>query len=149
MKSKKQNAPRSGCPINVVLETLGDAWSFLIVRDLMFKERKTFNEFLNAEEKIATNILSNRLQRLETAGIVSKQRDHNDTRRYNYRLTEKGIDLAPLLVEMVMWAAKYEKTAMSPVLLQRITENREAFIADVRKRRHSELAMDSSLDAGV
>lgn len=134
MKTKKQDEPRSGCPINVVLEILGDAWSFLIVRDLMFSERKTFNELLHAGEKIATNILSNRLQRLETAGIVSKQRDSGDTRRYIYRLTEKGIDLAPLLVEMVRWAVKYEKTAMPPALTQRIAEDQEAFIADVRKR---------------
>ncbi|QFY42200.1 helix-turn-helix transcriptional regulator [Candidatus Methylospira mobilis] len=139
MKTKKHNALRSGCPVNVVLETLGDAWSFLIVRDLLFRERKTFNEFLHAEEKIATNILSNRLQRLEAAGIVSKQRDSDDTRRYIYRLTEKGIDLAPLLVEMVVWATKHEKTAMPPALVQQITGNREAYIADIRRRRQCEL----------
>jgi DNA-binding HxlR family transcriptional regulator len=134
MKTKTQRGRRSGCPINVVLETVGDSWSLLIVRDLMFKEKKTFNEFQNAEEKIATNILSDRLQRLDHAGIVIKQSNLNDARRYIYRLTEKGIDLAPMLIEMFLWAARHEKTAASPAVIREMTRNREAFIADLRSR---------------
>ena len=134
MKTKTQSGRRSGCPISVVLETLGDSWSLLIVRDLMFKERKTFNEFLSAEEKIASNILSDRLRRLEAVGIVLKQRDPDDARRYIYRLTEKGIARAPMLIEMILWAARYEKTAAPPAVIREMTRNREAFIADVRSR---------------
>ncbi len=132
--TKTPQGHRSGCPINVTLETLGDTWSLLIVRDLMFFGRKSFNEFLNAGEKIATNILTERLQRLENAGIIVKQRNPDDARKYMYRLTEKGIDLAPLLVEMILWAARYEKTSAPPQVLKRMRVDREAFIAEVRER---------------
>jgi DNA-binding HxlR family transcriptional regulator len=134
MKTKTQCARRSDCPINIVLEAAGDSWSLLIVRDLMFKERKTFKEFLGADEKIATNILADRLQRLETIGIIMKLRDPGDARRYIYRLTEKGIDLAPILVEMILWAAKHEETAAPAALVRQMTRNREEFIAGVRSR---------------
>lgn len=106
----------------------------LIVRDMMFLGRKTYNEFLNAGEKIATNILSDRLQRLESSGIIVKQRDPADARRYIYRLTEKGIDLAPMLIEMIIWGAHYEKTAVPPEVIQKMLEDREGFIASVRSQ---------------
>lgn len=106
----------------------------LIVRDMMFLGRKTYNEFLNAGEKIATNILSDRLQRLESSGIIVKQRDPADARRYIYRLTEKGIDLAPMLIEMIIWGAHYEKTAVPPEVIQKMLEDRVGFIASVRSQ---------------
>lgn len=132
--TKEPEGRRSGCPINVTLETLGDSWSLLIVRDLMFFGRKRFNEFLNADEKIATNILTERLQRLENAGIIIKQRDPDDARKYLYRLTEKGIDLAPLLVEMILWAAHYENTAAPPQVIKKMRADRAGFLAEVRER---------------
>lgn len=132
--AKEMEGRRSGCPINITLETLGDSWSLLIVRDLMFLGRKRFNEFLSADEKIATNILTERLQRLESVGIITKQRDPDDARKYIYRLTEKGIDLAPLLVEMILWAARYENTAAPPQVLKKMRADREAFVAEVRAR---------------
>lgn len=140
MTEKAPAGRRSGCPINITLEVLGDTWSLLIVRDLMFFGRKTYNEFLNAGEKIATNILSERLQRLECSGIVAKQRDPADARRYLYRLTEKGIDLAPLLVEMILWAARHEQTAAPAEVIREMTENREDFIAQLRERWRAEAA---------
>ena len=82
---------RSHCPISIALETLGDAWSLLIVRDLMFKDRQTYNEFLLGGEGIASNILVDRLRRLENAGIIEKKRDTSDARRFIYRLSAKGI----------------------------------------------------------
>ena len=88
---------RSGCPISIALETLGDAWSLLIVRDLMFKERRNYNEFLQGGEGIASNILADRLRKLEAAGIVEKQRDAADARRFSYRLTAKGRELLATL----------------------------------------------------
>jgi DNA-binding HxlR family transcriptional regulator len=100
MREKAPAGRRSGCPINILLEAVGDTWSLLIVRDLMFFGRKTYNEFPNAGEKIATNILSDRLQRLESSVIVAKQRDPSDARRYLYRLTEKGTDLAPVAMPL-------------------------------------------------
>jgi len=134
MKTKTPCDRRSGCPINVLLEAIGDSWSLLIVRDMMFFGRKTFNEFLNAGEKIATNILADRLQRLETSGIIMKQRDLTDARRYVYRLTKKGIDLAPVLVEMIIWAATHETTDAPPHIIKMMLEDRERFISEVREK---------------
>lgn len=134
MKTSTHCEHRSGCPINVMLEAIGDSWSLLVVRDMMFFNRKTFNEFLNAGEKIATNILADRLQRLEASGIIMKQRDLNDARRYVYRLTKKGIDLAPVLVEMIIWAATHEATDAPPDVVKMMLEDREHFIAEVREK---------------
>lgn len=119
---------RSGCPISIALELLGDSWSLLIVRDLMFKGRRTFNEFLDSGEGIATNVLAERLRRLEGGGIVEKRPDPDDGRRVLYRLTRKGIDLAPVLVEIVVWSATYERTEAPLELVRQMKVNREAFI---------------------
>jgi len=105
---------RSGCPISIALELIGDPWSLLVVRDLMFKGLNTFDAFAGAGEGIATNILSDRLGRLEAAGILIKRRDSTDGRRFVYQLTPKGKDLEPVLVELVLWSAKHEKTDAPP-----------------------------------
>jgi DNA-binding HxlR family transcriptional regulator len=99
------------CPISLALELLGDPWTLLIVRDLMFKGRHTFAQFLAGGEGIASNILSERLVRLENARIVTKRPDPTDARRFIYRLDDKGIALAPVLVELVLWSAEHERTA--------------------------------------
>jgi DNA-binding HxlR family transcriptional regulator len=132
MPRKSSTRRRSGCPISIALELLGDQWSLLIVRDLMFKGRKTFNEFQNAGEGIATNILADRLARLETSGILTKQPDDGDARRYTYRLTEKGIDLAPTLTELILWASTYENTEAPPTVLREIKERRRRFLDRAR-----------------
>jgi DNA-binding HxlR family transcriptional regulator len=133
MKSTRRSERRSGCPISTALDLVGDAWSLLIVRDLMFKGLRTFNEFLNAGEGIASNILSDRLARLERGGILTKERDPQDARRYVYRLTEKGIDLAPALLEIVLWAARYEATDAPESTLGEMRSHRERFLAEVRR----------------
>jgi DNA-binding HxlR family transcriptional regulator len=125
---------RSGCPISIALETLGDAWSLLIVRDLMFKDRRTYNDFLRGEEGIASNILADRLRKLEDAGILEKCRDHSDARRFIYSLSERGIDLAPVLVELILWSARHEVTDAPVAVIKAMRSDRHAFIADVRKR---------------
>lgn len=125
---------RSGCPISIALETIGDAWSLLIVRDLMFKDRRTYNEFLQGDEGIASNILADRLRKLEAAGIVDKQHDPSDARRFIYRLSAKGIDLAPVLVELVIWSARHEATDAPAAVLRAMRSDREGFIAGVRER---------------
>lgn len=127
-------APRSGCPISIALELLGDAWSLLIVRDLMFKGRRTFNEFLAGGEGIATNVLTDRLRRLENAGIVRKRPDPDDGRRALYALTPKGLDLAPMLVELVLWSAAHGQTDAPPEVVLRMRTDRDGFIAEVRAR---------------
>lgn len=100
----------------------------------MLLGRKTFNEFLNADEGIASNILTDRLLRLEANGIVSRQRDIEDGRRIVYRLTKKGIDLAPLMTEMMLWAAQYENATSHPEMLDSLRNNREQFIEDIKSR---------------
>jgi DNA-binding HxlR family transcriptional regulator len=132
MKKSSNSSRRSGCPISIALETLGDAWSLLIVRDLMFKGKHTFAEFQGAGECIATNVLTDRLAKLEAAGLISKRDDPDDARRYLYRLTQKGIDLAPVLVELVLWSARYEDTAAPPPVLRQMRKSREKFIEGVR-----------------
>jgi DNA-binding HxlR family transcriptional regulator len=134
MKDKLRISRRSGCPISIALEIFGDAWSLLIVRDLMFKGLRTFSEFASSGEKIATNILSDRLARLEAAGILTKAADPADARRVHYRLTEKGMDLAPAMVEIVLWGARHERTDAPPSMLRAMRLHREQFLADIRER---------------
>jgi DNA-binding HxlR family transcriptional regulator len=132
---KKKAAPkrRSGCPLNASVEMLGDRWSLLILRDMMLRGYETFNEFLQSDEKIATNILTDRLRRLESYGIIETERDPADGRRMIYTLTPKGIDLAPVLTEMVLWAARHEETGNQP-LVRQMRIAREQLLADVRQR---------------
>lgn len=125
---------RSGCPISIALELLGDAWSLLIVRDLMFKERRTFNDFLTGGEGIASNILADRLRKLEDANIIAKRRDPQDARRFIYRLTSKGIDLAPVLVELVIWSARHQQTDAPAAVVRSMRADRDGFVANVRQR---------------
>lgn len=132
-RSSEPRPHRSGCPISIALELLGDAWSLLIVRDLMFKNRRSYNEFLTGGEGIASNILADRLRRLEDGGIIEKRRDAADARRFVYRLTRKGIDLAPMLTELVVWSARHETTDAPPAVVRAMRTDRDAFIADVRK----------------
>lgn len=134
MPNPSSRGRRSGCPISIALEIVGDAWSLLIVRDLMFKQRQTYNEFLQGGEGIASNILADRLRRLEAAGIVDKQRDPLDARRFVYRLSAKGIDLAPVLVELVIWSARHERTDAPAAVVRAMRTDRDAFIAGVRER---------------
>src|SRR5512143_2370672 len=115
---------RSGCPLNASVEMLGDRWSLLIIRDMMLRGSRTFKEFLGSYEGIATNILADRLQRLERYGIIRSERDPGDGRKLVYLLTPKGIDLAPVLTEMVLWAARHEDTGNQP-LLREIRQDKE------------------------
>lgn len=98
---------RSQCPISTALDIFGDKWSLLVLRDLIFNNKNTFGEFLNTDEKIATNILADRLATLEAGKIISKH-DHPDSKaKVLYKLTEKGVDLIPVLVELIVWSEKY------------------------------------------
>jgi len=125
---------RSGCPVSVALEKFGDRWSLLIIRDLMVRGYRTFKEFQESGEGIATNILADRLRKLEAAGILRAEMEPSDRRRLNYRLTEKGIDLAPVILELLIWGARHEKTKASCALIERLAANREALLREVRRR---------------
>ena len=134
MPEKARPKRRSGCPVGISLDLVGDRWTLLIVRDLMVRGFRTFKEFEEAGEGIATNILSDRLRRLEAAGIVTAKTEAEDARRVRYRLSEKGIDLAPVLLDLLLWGAKYEKTGTPPELLARIERDRSGFLNEVRRR---------------
>ena len=124
---------RSPCPVTFALDQVGDKWSLLVVRDLMFHGKKTYGEFLESGEGIATNVLADRLKCLETEGLVEKIRDPENKRRYLYSLTGKGLDLAPVLLEMVRWSAKYDADTGTPKeFLDMIENDREGLIEKVR-----------------
>lgn len=113
-KIKKGQQWRSDCPINFSLEIFGDIWSLLIVRDIVYFGKKTYGEFLESEEGIATNILARRLIQLEQKGILKKQSDATDRRKEVYSLTDKGLDLIPILLELASWGAQYNPQADIP-----------------------------------
>jgi DNA-binding HxlR family transcriptional regulator len=125
---------RSGCPLSASLEVFGDRWSLLIVRDLMVRGFRTFGEFQSSGEGIATNILSDRLKRLDAAGIIGREAEESDGRRVNYRLTQKGIDLAPVLLEIFVWSAKYERTGASREIITEMERHRDRVVAEARRR---------------
>lgn len=134
MPQRRKSKPRSGCPVSVALEKFGDRWSLLIIRDLMVRGYKTFKEFQESGEGIATNILADRLQKLQDGEIILREPELTDRRKISYRLTEKGIDLAPVLLELLLWSAKHEQTGAPCELMAQMAQNREAVLAETRRR---------------
>jgi DNA-binding HxlR family transcriptional regulator len=123
----------TGCAVAYGVDTFGDRWSLLVIRDLMLKGRETYGDFLAAGEGIATNVLADRLKHLESEGIVKKTRDPENGRRFLYALTEKGRDLAPIIIEIVRWSGKHDrKTTASRDLLRRIETDSEGLVAEIR-----------------
>ena len=112
---------------------LGDRWSLLIIRDMMLRGFCSYKEFLQCYEGIATNILGDRLPKLVSYGILTSEPDPLDGRKLIYSLTAKGIDLAPVLTEMVLWAAAHEDTGNQALILQMKTD-KQKFLAGVRER---------------
>lgn len=125
----KKNIRRSDCPINYVLEILGDKWTLLIIRDLVFEGKKFYKDFLNSEEGIATNILSTRLKGLEHAGILASKVYEKQRTMKVYSLTPKGKALLPVLFEMMIWSASYgEGLKISQEFVDKIKMNRDAML---------------------
>ena len=131
---KSTSKRRSGCPVSISLEIFGDRWSLLIIRDLMVRGFRTFKQFQQSGEGVATNILADRLQKLENAAIISAEVDGTDARKINYRLTEKGVDLAPVLLELLIWGARHEQTGAPCAVIDELEKNREQVLAEVRRR---------------
>lgn len=126
---------RSHCPITFALDSFGDKWSLIIIRDILFRQKRFFKEFSESEENIASNILSNRLEKLENEGIISKTSDSTNLKRYIYRPTEKCLGLLPMLVEMIKWSLLFDKEAQGPKeILDQIKNNPEKFIQSIRER---------------
>jgi len=133
MPKKSGTKRRSECPLNASVEMLGDRWSLLIIRDMMLRGFRSYKEFMECYEGIATNILADRLRKLVAYGIIKTEPDPEDGRKVTYLLTKKGIDLAPVLTEMVLWAAAHEDTG-NQALVRLMREDKEKFLAGVRER---------------
>jgi DNA-binding HxlR family transcriptional regulator len=118
----------------LALEILGDRWSLLIIRDMMVRAYQTFKQFQESGEGIATNILADRLKKLESAGVIAAHTDRVDRRRFTYRLTEKGIDLAPLLLELLIWGARHQEADVPCRAIEAMAENRAEILGEVRRR---------------
>lgn len=128
----KRTERRSDCPINFAVQTFGDPWSLIILRDLMFTDRRTYGELLAAEEGIATNILAARLEHLQNVELIAR-------RDGRYGLTQKGLDLLPAMLDLIAWSGKYdERTAAPRPFLRRIARDRERLIAELTARLKSE-----------
>ena len=125
---------RSGCPVSISLDILGDRWSLLVVRDIMVRGYRTFREFQRAGEGIATNILSDRLRKLEVAGILTTEPSEEDGRSTHYRLTPKGIALAPVLLELLIWAGNHETTGAPNAFIAQMEHNRAAILEETYRR---------------
>ncbi len=134
MEKKSNLKRRSGCPVSVSLDIFGDRWSLLIIRDMMVRGYRTFHDFLHSGEGIATNILADRLHKLEAVGMLTAEPVAGDGRSTHYRLTAKGIALAPVLLDLLIWAAHHEDTAAPCSLIAQMEQNREAILAETYRR---------------
>ena len=129
---------RSDCPISYALDFFGDKWTLLIIRDLVFNEKKFYSDFLNAKEGIATNILSNRLKKLEQNGIIESRVFEDLKTKKVYSLTPKGVSLIPVLVEMILWSSEYkDHLAVPKEFLKKAKSNKRALIQMIEKRLRS------------
>lgn len=126
---------RSQCPISLGLDVFGDRWSLLILRDVLFFQKRCYNEFLEAPEGISTNILAERLSRLEAKGFLSRQRSQKNRRKVFYTPTLKALGLLPVLIDIVLWGEEYEEASDAPKgFVRRMREEREALILELRSR---------------
>lgn len=124
---------RSDCPIHFGLQVFGDAWSLLIIRDLLFNKRSTYTDFLTSGEKIATNVLADRLVRLVEHGLIVKEVTSPGGGATRYRLSPRGIDLLPLMLDIIYWSAKHDpETAASPAFVKRLRSNRAGLESEIR-----------------
>jgi DNA-binding HxlR family transcriptional regulator len=136
----KETKTRSNCPVSYSLDVLGDKWTLLILRDMLFNGKTSYGEFLGSEEKIATNILADRLAVLEAQGLVSKEVAADKKSKFIYRLTEKGIDLLPVIVEFTLWGARYNPASCNTALLSELVNDKEGTIQKYRQLARERMA---------
>ncbi|MEO9100229.1 MAG: helix-turn-helix domain-containing protein [Ginsengibacter sp.] len=122
---------RSDCPISCSLDIFGDKWSLLIIRDIMLRGKFSYSEFLTSEEKIASNILVNRLGMLEAENIVSKKVSAANKSKFVYSLTQKGAYLLPIVIEIMDWGAKYNANCPRKELGKKIKKDKTAVIKEL------------------
>ena len=130
---KPDHIRRSSCPVSCALDILGDRWTLLVIRDILFKQKRHFGDFLTSPEKIASNILSDRLKKLEDCDIVLRRPDPANARRIIYTLTEKGFDLVPAILELLRWGVKHDPASDAHEnLIQRLEQDRAGLMAEIR-----------------
>jgi DNA-binding HxlR family transcriptional regulator len=137
MKPPKQ---RSTCALSSSLDILGDKWTLLILRDILFIGKSSYGEFAQSEEKMATNILADRLALLECQGIVTKTVAADKKSKFTYRLTEKGLALAPLLAEFILWGHQHCDNVADTALMLELRQDQAGTI-----RKYQELARAAAL----
>lgn len=134
MKSKGK-IHDSGCLVAYALDTFGDRWTMLIIRDMMLYGKRRYSDFLQAGEGIATNILAEKLKHLEAQGVLVKERDPENRRSYVYSLTEKGQALAPILAEIIIWSGRYVPVEeRRKKLIKRAKTDRDALVREFQER---------------
>ncbi len=132
--TKTNQISRSSCPISCALDILGDKWTLLVIRDLIFFRKRYFGDFQNSPEKISTNVLSDRLKKLEKDHILLRCRDPTNARKIIYMPTEKCLDLVPPIIELLRWGAKYvPESNAHENLVQRFEQNPAEFMAEIRR----------------
>jgi DNA-binding HxlR family transcriptional regulator len=130
---QKKIVQRSSCPISTALDIFGDKWSLLVIRDLMFKQKKTYGEFLKSEEKIATNILADKLMLLEAGGIISKEAHPESKAKVLYKLTAKGAELVPVMVEIILWSEKHHVVhPFASQFAKMVKKNKEGMLKQIK-----------------
>ncbi|WP_367154932.1 winged helix-turn-helix transcriptional regulator [Methylomonas sp. HYX-M1] len=129
-KSKLNNK----CPIDYALEVFGDRWTLLVLRDLMLSGKRYYRELMTSKEGIATNILTSRLRKMEADGLIIRKQNPEDKRQIFYELTEKALDLVPILLEISRWSIIYdENTAAPPELMRRFNDEPRQLIAELKE----------------
>lgn len=124
---------QSGCPVAFSLDLFGDRWSLLVIREMMLRGKTTYGDFQEIEEGIATNVLADRLRHLEAEGIIAKHRDPDNRRSYIYSLTDKGRDLASILIEIILWGGRHDQRPQAMrMTVDKIKKDRVKFEEDIR-----------------
>lgn len=123
----------SGCPIDFALDLFGDRWTLLVIRDLLFVGKRHFKELMKSPERIASNTLTAQLKKLEEHGLIARRADPDNRKQVIYTLTDKGRDLAPVLVEMVRWSGRHDPDTLVPrSVVTCFTRDNERLLADMR-----------------
>ena len=140
MKALKQRSP---CPVSSSLDVLGDKWTLLILRDIVFAGKSTYGQFLQSAEKMATNILADRLAVLESQGLLTKAVAADKKSKFTYRLTEKGVDTIPIIDELVLWGAKHYPTIADPDLLAELHIGKDAAVEKYQRLAREQASAQS------
>lgn len=135
---KLSTCRRSFCPVTYALDIIGDRWAILIIRDILFFGKKNFGDFAKSPEGIATNILTDRLKRLEEQNIIVKNQDTENLSKYVYSLTDKGLDLLPIIIEMILFSETHDaETMASKSTLRKIKMDKSKFIKEIQRMHKS------------